>query len=70
MHKESCGQILAYQISVFSVHIDQLPKHGSMPVKACCLCTAIFIKGLYMLGFHGEEGGSSGGHLVQWHRIP
>ena len=46
-----CCQVVANQISLFPVDIDQLPKYGSARVKVYCLCMAIFIKGLYMLRF-------------------
>ena len=45
----TCGQILAYQISVFHVEVDKQPKHGVARAMAYCLCTAILIKGLHML---------------------
>ena len=33
----TCRQILAYQISVFPVDVDQLPKYGSVHVMALSL---------------------------------
>lgn len=45
------GQLLAYQMSVFHVDIDQSPKYGAARVIAFCLCNVIFIKGLYILTF-------------------
>ena len=40
----TCNQILAYQIPVFSIHVDQLPKYGSVSVTAYCLCKATEVK--------------------------
>ena len=39
-----CCDNWGYIVSL--VASDQLPKHGSAGVKAFCICTAIFIKGL------------------------
>ena len=48
----TCKQILAYQISIFPVGVDQFPKYSAARITDCCLCTAILTKGLYMLKFH------------------
>ena len=45
------GQSLANEISVFPVDEDKLPKYGAIRVTVPCLCKAILIKGLYMLGW-------------------
>ena len=44
----TCGGILAYEISVFSIHVDVLPKYGSACVTVYFHSTAFSINGLYM----------------------
>ena len=46
-----CRQILAYQISVFPVDEDHIPKHGAVRDTAHCFCKIIFFKSLNMLIF-------------------
>ena len=53
------GQILAHQRSVSPVDVDQFPKYDAAHVEAYCLCTAISIKGLYILRVPSEESDST-----------
>lgn len=49
LHKKvaqtTCDQILAYQVLLFPVEVDQLLKYGLARVTAYCLCKDILING-------------------------
>ena len=49
--QEICGLILAYQLSLFPVDVDLLPKMAwnvKRRITAFCLCVPIFTKGVHM----------------------
>ena len=52
MAQATCSQIPSNPILVLPVYEDKLTKYGVARVKIYCLCTAIPIRGLYMLRFH------------------
>lgn len=51
MAQATRGQILANQMSVFPVNVDQFSKYNVARVTAYFLCINVFIKGFCLLRF-------------------